>query len=101
MPMDNIDEVRPDGDALIDAVPRNGVDHLAVRRAHMRTITMARQAAERRSTPPMARAGHDRATQVEAAQERATALRTELAGINAEYRIWLHDQGGDVPGDRA
>lgn len=82
---------------LGDAVSRNGVDCSAARRAHMRALTMARQAAERRHARPADAAGLDSTARLAAARERAVELRAELERIDAEHRTWLHDQGEDVP----
>lgn len=83
--------------ALGEAVSRNGVDCSAQRRAHMRELTTARQAAERLHKRPLGQADADRSSQLAAARDRALDLRTELARIDAEHRTWLHDQGEDVP----
>lgn len=82
---------------LVDGILHNGVDGLAVRRAHMRALTMARQAAERRS---MRAAGRDGSARLVAARERAAELRAELARIDAEHRTWLHEQGEDAAARR-
>lgn len=84
---------------LIDGLSRNGVDDLAARRAHMRDMTMARQAAERRYARPglpAGSAGPEDAMRLAMAQERAIAFRAELARIDAEHRRWLREHGVDV-----
>jgi len=85
------------GPLLGDGICRNGVDSQAGRRAHMRELTMARQAAERRHARPSPQPGMDRSGQLAAAQERAVELRIELARLDASHREWLHAQGEDVP----
>ncbi|HWE64819.1 MAG TPA: hypothetical protein VHB98_24155 [Chloroflexota bacterium] len=83
--------------ALGDAVSHNGADNSAARRTHMRELTTARQAAERRQARPAGETGLSRATQLAAARERAVELQAELARIDAEHRTWLHGQGENVP----
>jgi len=78
--------------SLIDAMLYNGIDVLAERRAHMRELTMARQAAEQRSAPAAHRevaAGE----QFGEVREGATALRAELARLQAAHRAWLDEHG--------
>jgi len=77
---------------LIDAMLYNGIDVLAERRAHMRELTMARQAAERRCAPG-ARRGIGEGEQLVEVRERATALRAELARLQAAHRAWLDAHG--------
>lgn len=89
-------EVQRQGSVLVDAMLYNGVDRLAVRRAHMRELTTARQAAERRSTWPALPAGRDGWEQRVAARERTVELRAHLARLQEEHRTWLHAQGEDV-----
>lgn len=79
--------VRHQEGVLADGLLRNGVDGLAARRAHLRAMTMARQAAEQRHMHPAGPA------QCVSTREHAVALRAELARIDAEHRQWLHDQG--------
>lgn len=76
-----------------DAVPRNGVEDQAVRRAHMREQTMARQAAERAAIRPLSDAALDRPTQRAAARERGADLQVALTRINAGHQTWLHARG--------
>jgi hypothetical protein len=83
--------------ALLDGVLCNGVDGSAERRSHMRELTMARQAAERRHARPASETGLDRAAQVVAARARAVELRAELERIDAEHRTWLRARGEHVP----
>ena len=78
---------------LVDAILRNGVDRSAFRRAHLRELTLARQAAERRNAQPKAQVGLERWEQQAATRERAAAFRGELARINAAHRTWLREQG--------
>jgi hypothetical protein len=86
---------------LLDAIPCDGIDTSAEWRAHMRDLTMARQAAERLYARPPAQARWDRVAQARDAQERATDLRTELARINAEHRRWLQARGETEPEEPA
>ena len=74
-----------------ESVPVNGADRQAARRAHMRSLTMARQAAESRHRyPPIPLGSPDRQIQLAA---RAAELREDLARINAEHQTWLHNHG--------
>jgi hypothetical protein len=91
------DDPRQPGTLLGDGVKRNGVDASAIRRAHMRELNLARQSAEKHYARRAPQAGIDRPTQLAAARERATELRTELARIDAEHRAWLADHGEYVP----
>jgi hypothetical protein len=86
---------------LGEGVSRNGADCAAERRAHMRGLTMARQAAEQRHARPTRPTGLDRTARLVVARERALELRTELDRIDAEHKTWLHDQGESTPEDRA
>ena len=95
---DNVEE-RPGG-SLCDAVPLNGVDRSAARRAQMREATMARQAAERRFERAAPRRDSGRAEQVAAAQDRAAIFRDTLARIDAEQHAWLREQGVEPAPDR-
>ena len=81
------------GSVLIDAMLYNGVDGLALRRAHMRELTKARQAAERRYTQPALAANREGPPRLTTARERAAEYHAEIARINAEHRIWMHEQG--------
>jgi hypothetical protein len=91
------DGLQPWGPPLGEGVLHNGIDETAARRAHMRTLTMARQAAERRCAHPPAEAGLDRPARLAARREREAELRVELARIDAAHRSWLDEQGLDVP----
>jgi hypothetical protein len=81
------------GTVLIDAMLYNGIDGLAMRRAHMRELTLARQAAERRYTQPASAASREGPPRLTTAQERAVEYQAEIARINDEHRIWMHEQG--------
>jgi len=81
------------GNVLIDAMLYNGVDGLAMRRAHMRELTRARQAAERRYTQPALAASREGPPRLTTARERAVEYHEEIARINAEHRIWMREQG--------
>jgi hypothetical protein len=73
----------------------NGVDQQAARRTHMRELTMARQAAERRSLQHSEEAARqDRTARAVEKQERRTALAAELKRIEAAHQAWLetHDE---------
>jgi hypothetical protein len=81
------------GTVLIDAMLYNGVDGLAMRRAHMRELTRARQAAERRYTQPALAANREGPPRLTTARERTEEYQAEIARISAEHRIWMHEQG--------
>ena len=83
---------------LGEGVSRNGADCAAERRAHMRGLTMARQAAEQRHARPTRPIGLDRTARL--AKERALELRTELDRIDAEHKTWLQDQGEVIDEER-
>lgn len=74
-------------------VPVNGVDPHAVRRAHMREQTTAKQAAERRSVRPTPGVPRGHQARLEVAQERAAELHVELARLDAQHQAWLRVQG--------
>jgi len=86
---------------LGEGVSRNGADCAAERRAHMRGLTMARQAAEQRHARPTRPIGLDRTARLVVARERALELRTELDRIDAAHRTWLLDQGEVIGEDQA
>lgn len=75
-----------------DAIPRNGVDDQAVRRAHMREQTTARQAAERNAERPAYEGRLNRSTRIDGVQEREAGLQQELRRINTEHQQWLHQE---------
>lgn len=81
------------GTVLIDAMLYNGIDGLATRRAHMRELTLARQAAERRYTQPASAVPREGQPRLTTARARAVEFQEEIARINAEHRIWMHEQG--------
>lgn len=83
----------PQETLLGEGVSRNGADCAAERRAHMRALTMARQAAEQRHARPTRPTGLDRTARLVVARERALELRAELDRIEAEHKTWLQDQG--------
>ena len=78
---------------LVDGLLQNGTDRSAYWRAHVRELTVARQAAERRHTGPGLATGLDKPALLALARERAVALRVELTRINAEHRIWMRAHG--------
>ena len=82
--------------ALVDGLLQNGTDRSAYWRAHVREMTMARQAAERRHARPGPAIGLDKPAQLALARERAVALRVALTRINAEHRIWMRAHGVDL-----
>ena len=81
---------RRQGDVYGEGVLHDGIDVQSARRAHMRELTTARQAAERRRTRPL---DGDYPTRQAAAQERAAELQSELARIEAAHQQWLRDHG--------
>ena len=81
---------------MMDSITYNGVDPFALRRAHMRDVTMARQAAERRFAQRGSSERQDGAGRLTAAKERAAALRSELERIYADDRRWQIEHGEDV-----
>jgi hypothetical protein len=81
---------------LVDGLLQNGTDRSALWRAHVREMTMARQAAERRPAGPGPAIGLDKPAQLTLARARAVALRLELTRINAEHRIWMRSHGVDL-----
>jgi len=85
---------------LGEGVTRNGADCAAERRAHMRGLTMARQAAEQRHARPTRPAGLDRAARLMVARERAVELRAELDRIDVEHQTWLHGRGEDLENEK-
>ncbi|HVA89515.1 MAG TPA: hypothetical protein VNL71_06705 [Chloroflexota bacterium] len=100
MPLDqHVDEseIRNQGTVVGEGVARNGIDGSSARRAHMRELTMARQAAERRFARPGISMTTDRPARLAAARERAEELRQELARIDDMHRAWLQAQGVHVP----
>jgi len=82
------------GSGLVDALVYNGVDGLAARQAHMRALTMARQAAERQYTRSMGRVA---AAPSDVMRANVVQLQAELARIEAGHRTWLRAQGMDLP----
>src|SRR5665213_2730024 len=81
------------GTVLIDAMLYNGVDGLAMRRAHMRELTRARQAAERRYTQPALAANREGPPRLTTASERTAEYQAEIARISDEHRTWMREQG--------
>ena len=68
----------------------DGVDSQAAQRAHMRALTMERQAAEGRIKRPLNLHGNsDPEARREAARLRVIEVRAELARIEAKHQIWL------------
>ena len=71
-------------------VLRNGIDEQAAYRAHLREMTTARQAAERRhASARSTEATMERAARQVAAEVRLAVLREELARIDGLHRRWL------------
>lgn len=81
---------------LVDGLLQDGADRSAPWRAHLRELTMARQAAERRYSRAGLPAGLDGQTQLALTRERAVAFRGELARIDAEHRTWMREHGIDM-----
>ena len=77
-----------------EGVPVNGIDNLAARRAHMRELTAARQAAERRRSQPWSVDSGAYANRLEATRARSAEMYAELARIEDEHQRWLdeHDE---------
>ncbi len=82
--------------SMMDSILYDGVDPMATRRAHMRDVTMARQAAERRFAQRGPAEKQDRPARLTAAKERAAALRLELERINVANRQWQIEHGEAV-----
>lgn len=80
---------------LVDGIVYRGIDTFAARRAHMRELTTARQAAEQHYTQAVATHRNGSVPLIEV-RERAVELRVELDRIDAAHRSWLHEQGEDV-----
>lgn len=78
-------EMEPPAPSHIDGILYNGVDHAAIRRAHARELTTARQAAERRHARP-----------AEPGANRAAEYHAELARIHAAHGAWLRERGEGV-----
>jgi hypothetical protein len=81
---------------VIDALLHNGVDSMAARRARMRELTAARQAAEQCQSRQALAAAHGQEHDG-VIRERTAALYAELARLNAEHLAWQHEQGEDEP----
>jgi len=81
----------------IDGMLYNGVDSMAVRRAHMRTLTAARQAAEQSQSRHAVSVALDQAGEHDAA--RTAAIYTEIARLTVVLRAWQREQG-EVVEDR-
>ena len=88
------DDLELAGSGLVDALLHNGVDGLAARRAHMRELTMARQAAERQYARSVSRDGPALPDETRAY---AVQYQGDLARIEGEHMTWLHARGVDVP----
>ncbi|HEY8285569.1 MAG TPA: hypothetical protein VIJ28_14385 [Chloroflexota bacterium] len=82
---------------LGDAVPVDGVEDQATRRAHMREQTTARQAAERRRVLPAFETRLARPARLDAAREREADLQVELTRINAGHETWLRERALTAP----
>jgi hypothetical protein len=80
----------------MDSILYDGIDPLALRRAHLRELTTARQAAERRLVRRDSSIPHDGASRAVAARERAVAFQIEMDRINVDHRSWQHEQSEDV-----
>ena len=84
------------GSAVLgEGVLINGVDADVARRAHMRDLTTARQAAERAQSQGRARTYRAKATPADrhvALETLAAAGVTTLAEIEAAHQLWLREQ---------
>jgi len=77
---------------LVDGMLYNGVDAFADRRSHLRALTMARQAAERRAAAPRAVGSAAAQSSVER-EERALTLQRALLRLQEEHRAWQREHG--------
>ncbi len=75
---------------LVDEMLINGIDALAVWRNHLRELTMARQAAERRAERWLRTTTDGLLLD---SGEPSTALHMELARLQAGHRAWLQEHG--------
>jgi len=87
--------VQQEENILIDGMLYKGIDSLAPRRAHMRELTTARQAAEQRYAQSLAAHRNGSATLSEA-REGAVELSLELTRLDVAHRHWLYEHGEDV-----
>ena len=78
---------------MMDAILYDGKDPLGSWRSHMREVTMARQAAERRLSLRTSSQVQDRPARLVAAQERAEEFRIEMGRINDDHRRWRQAHG--------
>lgn len=78
---------------MMDSILYHGVDPLSTWRSHMREVTMARQAAERRLAVRTSSVAQDRPARLLAARERAEEFRLEMDRINDDHRRWRTDHG--------
>ena len=90
-PADGREDIPRRGNVLIDAMLYNGIDALAMRRAHMRELTRARQAAELRYKQPALTTNREGPPRLNTARERAVEYQAEIARINTEHWIWMHE----------
>jgi hypothetical protein len=77
----------------MDAILYDGVDPQAVWRTHLREVTMARQAAERRRDQRDVLVPQDRSARAATARARAEAFHVEMERINADHRRWQLERG--------
>jgi hypothetical protein len=77
----------------MDAIKYDGVDVHAIWRAHLREVTMARQAAERRLAQRASRAPQDAPARTAAARQRTEEFRLEMDRINADHKRWQREHG--------
>ena len=82
-----------DQQPIIDAMLYNGVDILAARRAHMRELTAARQAAEQLQSRQRVQAPLGPESDAGAGRQRTIAMYAELSRLNDEHRAWELEQG--------
>ena len=76
-----------------DAVPLNGVEDQAARRAHMLAQTTARQVAERTAARTASERRLNRTAREDSGRDREAMLQVELTRINAEDQTWRREHG--------
>ena len=87
----------------MDSILYDGVDAHAIWRAHLREVTMARQAAERRLAQRASPTRQDVAARAAASRQRTEEFQLEMERINAEHRRWQQEHGvldEELPGRR-
>ena len=87
-------------DLFLDGMLYNGKDELAERRAHIRGLTMARQAAERIDAETILAARRTRPWLNFEVRTAALEARADAEVAEAEHRAWLHSHYPQVLGRR-